>query len=77
MVLLQQLEHAVKTSLADSITEVFLLGAVLMVVCFIATLFLKEIPLRKSNKPGEGAGAGSPVLAAEVEAEEAIATFGM
>ena len=76
-VLLGQLEHAVKTSLADSITEVFLLGSGLMVVCFILTLFLKEIPLRKSNKPGEGTSAGSPVLEAEVQAEEAIATFGM
>jgi EmrB/QacA subfamily drug resistance transporter len=73
--LLQQLEHAIRTSLADSITEVFLLGAGLMVVCFIVTLFLKEIPLRKSNKPGEGAG--TSVLAAEVEVEEAAATFGM
>jgi EmrB/QacA subfamily drug resistance transporter len=76
-VLLQQLEHAVKISLADSITEVFLLGAGLMVVCFIATLFLKEIPLRRSNKPGEGTSGGSAELAAEAQAEEAIATFGM
>jgi EmrB/QacA subfamily drug resistance transporter len=71
--LVHQLEHAIKVSLADSITEVFLLGAGLMVVCFIATLFLKEIPLRKSNKPGEGPS----TLEAEVEVEEAAATFGM
>jgi EmrB/QacA subfamily drug resistance transporter len=73
--LLHQLEHAIRVSLANSITEVFLLGSGLMVVCFVVTLFLREIPLRKSNKPGEGAG--SPVLAAEVQVEEAAATFGM
>jgi MFS family permease len=79
--LLQQLEHAVKTSLSDSITEIFLIGAGLMIVCFVATLFLKEIPLRKSHKPGEGEGTSietvSPELAAKAQGEEAIATFGM
>jgi MFS family permease len=75
-VMIQQVEHVIiPTSLADSITHIFLLGSGLMVVCFVVTLFLKEIPLRKSNKPSEGAS--SPALEAEVEVEEAIATFGM
>jgi hypothetical protein len=75
--LLHQLEYAVRVSLADSITEVFLLGAGLMVVCFIVTLFLKEIPLRKSHEPDQIAGPGSPMVPAKVQAERAAATFGL
>jgi EmrB/QacA subfamily drug resistance transporter len=73
--ILQQLEHAVKTSLSNAITEVFLIGAVLMVVCFIATFFLREIPLRKSHAHApEGA---SLERTDEARPEEAAATFGM
>lgn len=50
MILLGQLEQAIKVSFASSIAEVFLIGAILMGVAFVATFFLKEIPLRKSNK---------------------------
>ncbi|HEU5440985.1 MAG TPA: MDR family MFS transporter [Ktedonobacterales bacterium] len=61
VVLLQQLEHAIKTSLAASITQVFLIGSGLMMVCFLATLFLREIPLRKSHGHEPAVGApGSP-----------------
>ncbi|HEY7346917.1 MAG TPA: MDR family MFS transporter [Ktedonobacterales bacterium] len=50
-VLLQQLEAAVKTSFSSALTDLFLIGTGMMVLCFILTLFLREIPLRKSNKP--------------------------
>ncbi len=80
--LIQQLVLAVKTSLSDSITEIFLIGSALMVACFISTLFLREIPLRRSHAHGRGTGRAadsdvSPELAAEAQAEEAAATFGM
>jgi EmrB/QacA subfamily drug resistance transporter len=54
MVLYEQLMHAIKLSFASSIGEVFLMGAAMMTLAFVATLFLKEIPLRKSNKSVEG-----------------------
>jgi MFS family permease len=56
MALYEQLMHAIKVSFASSIAEVFLIGAILMGVALVATFFLKEIPLRKSNKAeGESA----------------------
>jgi EmrB/QacA subfamily drug resistance transporter len=67
VVLLQQLEHAIKTSLAASITQVFLIGSGLMVVCFLATLFLREIPLRKSH--GHEPAVGTPGSPATEEGE--------
>jgi EmrB/QacA subfamily drug resistance transporter len=50
--LLHQFELAFKTSLTQALTEVFLIGTAMMALAFVATLFLQEIPLRKSNKPG-------------------------
>ncbi len=49
-VLLQQLEMAIKTSFSSAITDLFLIGTGMMIICFVLTLFLREIPLRKSNK---------------------------
>ncbi len=69
-VLLQQLETAIKTSFSSSITELFLIGAGLMILCFILTLFLREIPLRKSNRPTSG-GEQQP----DTQAEQAPANF--
>jgi len=40
----------IKGILASSIDNIFLIGAVLMLVALIASLFLKEIPLRKTHK---------------------------
>jgi EmrB/QacA subfamily drug resistance transporter len=62
--LLQQLATAVKVSLSSAITELFLIGAGMMILCFVLTLFLREIPLRKSNKPGS-AGEAAPEAEAE------------
>ncbi len=62
--LLQQLEIAVKTSFSSAITDLFLISAIMMGVCFVLTLFLREIPLRKSNKPA-GDGKQTPESEAE------------
>jgi EmrB/QacA subfamily drug resistance transporter len=61
--LLQQLALAVRTSFSSSLTELFLIGAGMMALCFVLTLFLREIPLRRSNK----AAHDKPAEHAEVE----------
>ncbi len=38
-----------KDAFAGAITEIFFIGTILMGIAFIASLFLKEIPLRKSH----------------------------
>lgn len=46
-----------REALSSSLTTVFLSGAVLLAVAFVLTLFLREIPLRTSNKmPGTEEG---------------------
>lgn len=45
----RQLMAAVQASLADAITRGFLAGTVLIAVGLLATLFLREIPLRKTT----------------------------
>ena len=60
-----QAEHAflsylgrAREAFAASITETFLIAAVLMGAAFVVSFFLKEIPLRKTHaeRPGESAG---------------------
>jgi EmrB/QacA subfamily drug resistance transporter len=46
-----QLMEAVKTSFASAVTSIFVIGAIMMIVAFVTTLFLKEIPLRKRHAP--------------------------
>jgi MFS family permease len=41
--------NGLKTALSSSISEVFIIAGSLMVIAFIASWFLKEIPLRTSN----------------------------
>ncbi len=41
---------AIRQSLATAVTTLFLVAAGALVLAFVAVLFLKEIPLRKSNK---------------------------
>ena len=48
-ILFEQLQTAIKVSFASAVTEVFQIGAFMMIAAFIVTLFLREIPLRKSN----------------------------
>ncbi len=58
--LFAQLMEAIKVSFASAISEVFMIGAAMMVLAFIITLFLREIPLRKSNAhtPAENSAEG-------------------
>jgi EmrB/QacA subfamily drug resistance transporter len=51
--LFQQLTDALKLSLSEAIAGLFLVSLVAVALAFVATLFLKEIPLRKSNHPTE------------------------
>jgi hypothetical protein len=65
---------AIRTSLATAITDLFFVGGCAMVLALITVLFLREIPLRKSNQvPAvEGAAETAPVLP-EVEPAAAMA----
>ncbi|MDA8218559.1 MAG: MDR family MFS transporter [Dehalococcoidales bacterium] len=62
--LLQQLMAVTRTSLATAITDVFTVGAVVMALALVMTIFLPEIPLRGRHDPvptpEAEANAGSP-----------------
>ena len=45
-----QMIDTLRDALSASLTTVFLVGAALVVVALILTFFLREIPLRTSNK---------------------------
>jgi len=63
--LVNQMMETVRDALSSALSMVFLSGAVLLVVALILTFFLREIPLRTSNKmPPEEVkeGAGSVEL---------------
>ena len=49
--LAQQFTVVLKSALATAITDVFVIGTVVIVVALIVTLFLKEVPLRRSHEP--------------------------
>jgi hypothetical protein len=49
--LFEQGLHAIRVSLGMAITSVFLLGAVVMALGLVVTLFLPEIPLRRTRHP--------------------------
>src|SRR5215471_1987516 len=67
--LLDQLINATRVALADTLHELFLIGAAIMVIALVATLFLREVPLTSS---GRGAMTGEAPPAPE-EAREAAA----
>jgi EmrB/QacA subfamily drug resistance transporter len=50
-----------KEALGDALTTVFLSGAALLVVSLVLTFFLREIPLRTSNRMPEDAESANPV----------------
>ena len=67
---------AMRPALFDGIQLAFQIGTVLLAAGFVATLFLKEIPLRRSNQRpsmamAEGGAEGVEVEGFEAEAEEA------
>jgi predicted MFS family arabinose efflux permease len=47
----EQFLHAIKECLTVGITDVFLIGAIVIAMAFAVTLFLKEVPLRRSHGP--------------------------
>ncbi|HET9979917.1 MAG TPA: MDR family MFS transporter [Ktedonobacterales bacterium] len=53
----QQLIATIQVSLSDAVTRCFLIGALLITAGFLATLFLREIPLRKRHESGAGSAA--------------------
>jgi MFS family permease len=66
--LLEQVTAAIRTALALAIHEMFLLGAGIVFLSWIAVWFLREIPLRKSNQPGHNRAvqAGQELAASEL-----------
>jgi EmrB/QacA subfamily drug resistance transporter len=71
--LLNAITTAMKPALFGGIHEAFLIGTILVGMGFIITIFLKEIPLRKTNRgpaPGAGMAEGGGESFA-LEAEEA------
>ena len=72
-VLFGQLMLAIRQSLTTAITSLFAVAAIAMVLAFVAVIFLKEIPLRKSNRAEAKEGAESIVSAAPVSAPAATA----
>lgn len=75
--MMQQLMHGLREALAISLTAVFLIGVVAVALGFIATIFLKELPLQKRyqiEEEGEVVTAGSPaqkVAPAQADPESA------
>ncbi len=68
---IEHLPAAVKAAyfqaVSNGIHQVFLWGTVLAVLCLVAAVFVKEIPLRGGAAPaGEGEPAPEPLLVAEV-----------
>ena len=50
--LFQQLLDALQHSLSSAISEVFLIGLVAVAIAWVATIFLKEVPLQRERRPG-------------------------
>jgi len=62
--LIEKMIDTLRDALSSSLTTVFLSGTALVVVALILVLFLREIPLRTSNKmPGDEAKGSGPDLA--------------
>ena len=51
--LVGQLVEVLRDALASAISDVFTIGLVAIVVAFVATLFLREVPLRRSHKEND------------------------
>lgn len=49
-----QVIHAIRIGLADAIHDVFLIGAVILIVAMIASAFLKEVPIPRGRRPAPG-----------------------
>ena len=51
--LVQELVEVLRDALASAISDVFIIGLVAVAVAFVATLFLREVPLRRSHSDNE------------------------
>ena len=63
--------HAVRIGLSQALHDLFLYSALVLVLALVATVFLKEVPLRRAER-GAGAGLGEPPPVA-LETEEEVA----
>jgi EmrB/QacA subfamily drug resistance transporter len=61
LALFHQFVEAIRVSLSSAITNVFFLGFIIMLLGLFSVLFLREIPLRKSNtaQPAEATPSGT------------------
>jgi len=66
-----QVMHAVRIGLSQALHDLFLYSALVLVLALVATVFLKEVPLRRAER-GAGAGLGEPPPVA-LETEEEVA----
>jgi EmrB/QacA subfamily drug resistance transporter len=63
-------QSLVRAVYGDVIGDVFVIAAVISAVAVLAVLFIKEVPLRRSNAPGEAApAAAAPAAGAEAPRE--------
>jgi EmrB/QacA subfamily drug resistance transporter len=76
-VLFQQLVHAMRESLSTAITNVFFLGFIIMLLGLFSALFLREIPLRKSNSTQAAAATSQPVQPAPSGTNRSRALLGL
>lgn len=58
-----------RLGLADALHDVFLVGAAILVLALLATLFLREVPLRRARQAPEDEMSEVPEPAAAVAGE--------
>ena len=73
--LFEQLIHVMRVSLGQAITELFLVGVATLLLGFVLTIFIREIPLRKRDRTPlaeqQSSGAEAPEDAAALADEAA------
>lgn len=68
----RQLIEVIRLSLANAISGLFLIGALIMVLGLIATLFLREIPIRRTHRLPAEEGSPTPSHGPAIAAVKAI-----
>jgi EmrB/QacA subfamily drug resistance transporter len=56
-----QVMHAVRIGLSQALHDIFLISAAILVLALVATLFLREVPLRKADSAGANLAEPAPV----------------
>jgi MFS family permease len=70
--LLGQVMEAIRVGLASALHEMFLLGAGIVLVAWVSIIFLREIPLRRTNQAAPRSGGeadGQPLSLGEVASD--------